>query len=389
MTEAALYILTGLTLYGGAHHLYLGFNRSTTNPQLRIGALYLLLAAFAFSSALADQAPNLATRILAGKWAISLGIILWVGLVWHIALRSRYKPLLFLDALTAVWAIFLVRNITSPNSLLYADITPVQRTLLSGESIGSLFILISPWWNAVELAMLVSLVFCFFACYRLYLRGRRTMAVVDAGGLALLSLVVLFDHFVSVQFVQAGYLAPFGFLLFLLTGSLYPVLQDWYNKYWTKPAPIYNLTYMPDHASFHTDVAHLHAPVHEEPVKTHSAEIAPAQTTSVARETTPDTEPQRETSTAGATQASTHHASRAVEPASKLDTTSLHIISDNLIDIAVYATMALNRFKRGDADPQTLASLCKKVRSQAVNTRRLVNQLVRPELSDERRKPKR
>ena len=47
---------------------------------------------------------------------------------------------------------------------------------------------------------------------------------------------------------------------------------------------------------------------------------------------------------------------------------------NNLIDIAVYATMAMNRFKRGDADPQVLEDLCKKVRSKSIKTRRLVNQ---------------
>ena len=32
-------------------------------------------------------------------------------------------------------------------------------------------------------------------------------------------------------------------------------------------------------------------------------------------------------------------------------------VTDDLIDIAVYATMALNRFKRGDADPATLGAV--------------------------------
>jgi hypothetical protein len=60
----------------------------------------------------------------------------------------------------------------------------------------------------------------------------------------------------------------------------------------------------------------------------------------------------------------------------------LTAVTDNLIDIAVYATMALNRFKRGDADPQTLESLCKKVRSHAIKTRRLAAQLVPADKSD-------
>jgi len=60
------------------------------------------------------------------------------------------------------------------------------------------------------------------------------------------------------------------------------------------------------------------------------------------------------------------------------DPETLNTVSDNLIDIAVYATMAMNRIKRGEADPRTLEILCKKVRSQAIKTRRLANQLSRP-----------
>ncbi len=388
MVEAALYILTGLTLYGGGHHLYLGFNRPTAVPHLRMGALYLLLAAFAFSSALTHQQPDLDTLLPEGKLAISLGIILWASLVWHIAFRTDFKPLLLLDAFTAAWAIFLVRNLTSPNSLLYADVTPVKQTLLSGETIGQLFTVLSPWWTAVELTMLASLLFCFYACYRAYRRGRKALALVNVTGLVLLGLVTLSDHFVSVQLIQGSYLAPFGFLLFLLPGSLYPWVRDWRRQHGPAPAPIYNLTYMPDQASFHTDVSQLHTPLRGKTAKPPvgktpgpsgdqtraGASVAAAAGSSVSRT------------------GSLHEATRGEkitvtenvpDKAASLDRETLHTISDNLIDIAVYATMALNRFKRGDANPQTLASLCKKVRSQAIKTRRLASQLENPDQGGE------
>ena len=65
-------------------------------------------------------------------------------------------------------------------------------------------------------------------------------------------------------------------------------------------------------------------------------------------------------------------------PMSKRGQSSLNTVSDNLIDIAVYATMALNRFKRGDADPQVLETLCRKIRTKAIRTRRMANKLSRP-----------
>ena len=63
---------------------------------------------------------------------------------------------------------------------------------------------------------------------------------------------------------------------------------------------------------------------------------------------------------------------------SKRDQPDLNTVSDNLIDIAVYATMALKRYKRGGADPQVQESLCEKIRSKAIKTRRLANKLSRP-----------
>ena len=63
---------------------------------------------------------------------------------------------------------------------------------------------------------------------------------------------------------------------------------------------------------------------------------------------------------------------------SRRDQPDLNTVSDNLIDIAVYATMALKRYKRGDADPQVQESLCEKIRSKAIKTRRLANKLSRP-----------
>ncbi len=63
---------------------------------------------------------------------------------------------------------------------------------------------------------------------------------------------------------------------------------------------------------------------------------------------------------------------------SEQDQPSLNIVSDNLIDIAVWATMALKRFKHDEPDPQALEALCKKIRSKAIKTRRMANKLSHP-----------
>ncbi len=380
MAEAALYILTGLTLYAGGHHLYLGTGRTSAYPHWQLGGLYLLLAGFALTNGLTYQSSTLETLLPTGKLDISFGLMLWTAMVWHVAFRTGYKPLILLDLITAGWAIFLVRNLMAPNSLLYADVTPVKQTLLSGETLGFFYTSVSPWWSAVELAMLGSLLFCFYACYRQYRHGQRTVALVTATGLGLLGLVALHDHLVTTQVIRAEYLAPYGFLLFLLPASLLPLLTRWRQRRARKKTPpIYNLPYMPDQASFHTDVSQLRAPLQfgagrQRPA---GAEVsaAPFTVKLACRDVPPPS--------AGAAQPAPKPTSATAEPevtaAPAIDNLVLNTVTDNLIDIAVFATMALNRFKRGDADPQTLEALCKKIRTQAIKTRRLTHQLAPPD----------
>jgi len=126
---------------------------------------------------------------------------------------------------------------------------------------------------------------------------------------------------------------------------------------------------------------------HAEPAKPRQHPATPAQKTHApplysADEDTEDvavSKPQSTTDKAPAPEKpGSKNPERESSPATGPDLETLNIISDNLIDIAVYATMAMNRIKRGETDPRTLEVLCKKVRTQAVKTRRMANQLSRP-----------
>jgi len=376
MAAAALYILTGITLYASGHHLLLRVNgRADGQPHLWLGGMYLLLAGFALASAMTYQANNPVALLSAGRFAITLGILLWSTLIWFVALRSDCRPLLWLDALSAAWIALLIKNSIASNSLLYAD----------GSIAGQLTI--SPWWNALEVTLLASLVYTLYASYRMFTAGRRTAALTLGGGLALLALTAVFDHLVNAGITGSIYLAPFGFTGFLLVNSLYPQLLAWLDKRRQAGLPpvVYNLTYSPEQATFHSDVSELRIPLNADAV-TESAsqenstaarddmelqDITPVEPVPATEETV---EPVPHDNTTRDEPADTATAETA-EKARTLDQEAIDIISDNLIDIAVYATMANNRFKRGNADPRVLEMLCKKVRTQAIKTRRLVSKL--------------
>jgi len=50
----------------------------------------------------------------------------------------------------------------------------------------------------------------------------------------------------------------------------------------------------------------------------------------------------------------------------------------------VHATMLVNRVKRADLDPRTAEELCNKIRSQAIETRRIASRLTTPRRATER-----
>jgi len=383
MIDASLYILTGITLYAGAHHLLADADGPSRRFPVSLGVMYLLLSGFALTSALTYQAHSITTLLPAGKLAITLGILLWVSLIWFVAFRTAFRPLILLDALTAVWIIFLIKNGLSANSLLYADTAPLAYTLQP---------VVSPWWAALELTMLISLLYALYASYRLYIAGNRQAALALGGGLSVLLLAVVSDHLVNSGITHIVYLAPFGFAGFLLVNSLYPRLSAYLKSRAAKePAVIYNLTFNPAQATFHSDVADLQIPLQEDhalPAEPQQSSTAPIVSTiptpplySVDEDAGDEPATKRQSTTDKTSvpekpisKDPTRESSRATGP----DPETLNIISDNLIDIAVYATMAMNRIKRGETDPRTLEVLCKRVRAQAIKTRRMANQLSRP-----------
>lgn len=391
MFESALYILAGIAFYGGAHQLYLGARQASDHPHVIHGVMYLLLCAFAVASALACQADSVATLIPAGKLSVFAGILLWGAFAWFVAAYTDCKPRLLLAALTVVWSLLLIGNIGAPYSLLYSDVTPVSQPLPSGQLQMTLHTRLNPWWNVVQASMLASLLFALYASFRLYRADEKRAALALGSGLLVLFGASLSDALVTAGLTRSAFLAPFGFLVLLIATGVYPELHRVrktrddvspasYNMtfHLNQPppyrrGPAFVQTHLPESAGVDIEAPTQAEITHEESSPAFGfspPETAPAVSTAEtapAAEATPVSE--------GEVQSS-QGAPRAKAP--QLDEAALTEVSDNLIDIAVYATMAMNRFKRGDASPETLEALFGKVRAQAINTRRLANRLMHP-----------
>jgi len=372
MGEAALTILTGTILYAGAHHLYLGTTRTSTQPHLQLAAMYMLLAGFLLASALMYQPLEISAQAQLARLSMTMGTLLWIVLIWYVAFYTGSKPLLLLDLLTAAWAIFLIRNLSPPHGLLTTDIAPVDRITLSGQYMAGLYAGAGSWWTAVQFTMLASLLYCFYASLRMFRQGNRQAALALVSGLSILVAASLTSHLLNTRVIHALYFASFGFIGFLLANSVHLILLDYRNRKKAIQAPvIYRLAFNPEQSSFNNKLAYLQIPPPGD-----ESEVAVAQAPESAAATDRKTPPSGERGYPGVQGESPWQPPSTA--LSKRDQPALNTVSDNLIDIAVYATMAINRFKRGDADPQVLQTLCGKIRTKAIKTRRMANRLSRP-----------
>jgi hypothetical protein len=389
MVEAVLYVLGGIILYAGAHHTYLGTARAATGPHLQLAGMYLLLAGFVLTTALAFQTHTISTQVHAAKLSMTMGILLWVALIWYVALHTRCRPLLLLDLLTAAWLVLLIRNSGSAYGLLYADAPGVALTGLFVQQLPALHPAAGSWWTAVKLSTLASLLFCLYAGLRMVATIDKRTGLVMLFGLSILAAAFLADHLLNAPAAHLLYFAPFGFIGFLLVHSLYPTLLRYRGKWMaSQPAVIPSLTFEPERTSFAAGLWNVHNAAEETTQTAHAVPEPAAEHAAFAADSSNDKSADTAVTGPAAQDSSPDLSSQANEvrrpppprPSRTLqrNLSSLTVISDNLIDLAVYATMVLNRVKRGDADRQVLEMLCQKIRTKAIGTRRIANKLSRP-----------
>lgn len=355
MSYAALYVLSGIALYGGIRQLYLGSVHASRHPHVLHGVLYFLLVALALNSVpLAGSGELSASTLAASKLFVALGILLWAVFVWFMLAYTRVRSYAALVVLTALWSLLLIANMASPQGLLYSPVAELSDAVATT---GSVQVSLSRWWAIVELAALASLSWALYANLKFSRQDQTGASVALSAGLFVLMATVMLDFFISAGLIESASLTPFGFLAFLVASSLYP----------GETARAEQMHHTPVTVAGGTGVLPS-VQIYDSAVDGDLAESRLGETPVRIEADQDDSLPA----------ADAVHYITLPEPIRA----RLVDLSDQLTDVAVHATMVMNRFKKGETDPEVMQELCSKVSSEAMRSHRLANQLSRPDKRD-------
>ncbi len=381
MFESALLIVSGVALYGGVHQLQLGIRQPDGHPHVIHALMFFLLGGFAIAGVVTAAAQSVAMLSSYGKLTVSLGILLWAALPWFVALYLQHKNLVVPALLTALWSMLLLLNLGSPHSLLYQDIQALNQTLSSGQPFSGLHTSPSAWWWLVESSTFFTLGFAFHVIYRHY-RNKKEWALIVGTGLLILLCTALADFLVNAGIIESPYLTPMGFLLFLLIPSFLmrrraapgtPAPERVRNSY--RLAVDSDRTHTPERKRPAEQLRTLE--ISDQPTPPGFSFMEMPLNNSALQPVT--LEPDQSSTPAGKPPASNNESEYHQPVPAWIDQSTVGEISDSLVDIAVHATMILNRLESEHMDPEELQALSRQVRARAIETRRITHRILREE----------
>ncbi|TCK18131.1 hypothetical protein DFR30_1394 [Thiogranum longum] len=353
MIEPVLFMTCGAALYGGMHHLYQGAKNPGGYPHVLHAVLFLLLAGFALSDTSRSLVHSAEELSLYSKLSVSLGLLLFATLPWFIILILKQRASVLPALVSFAWGALLLINIASPYSLLFRQVTETRAVLASGQPSIAFTTAANPIWHLVEIAMLGTLVYAMYLCARQFRTHGKSVPAIPLAGLLLLFGTTAYDSLVYAGLVHTAYLAPLGFLLFLASAGL-----CW------RPAT------EPGTRQTSSDTNHYQL--------TMNFNDSPAER----REVPVDIPAEAEVSATQLTRQPIVQPAIDEPPA----TPPLHInnpmvdrVSDGLVDIAVDASLMLKRLDEGEIDTMELKELGRKLRKQAIETRRVTHRMLRTE----------
>lgn len=343
MLEPVFFMTAGASLYGGVHHLYRGARSRNGYPHILHAVLFLLLAGFALSDTGHGFIHSAAEFSFFSKLSVSLGLLLFAILPWFITLLLDRRATIIPALISFVWIALLLVNITSPYSLMYRLAAEAPFETVS-----------NPIWHLVEISMLATLVYAMSLCIKHIQANKNTATTIPLAGLLLLLGTTVYDSMVYAGLLQTSYLAPIGFLLFLATAGLC----------WRKTPVASNHSEQGETNHYQLTMNFNDSPAREQEVATDIPDEAEIPVTQLTHQPV-------------AQQAIEQ--SPAKPPTLRIDNPMVDRVSDGLVDIAVDASLMLKQLDEGELDTKELKELGRKLRKQAIETRRITHRMLRTE----------
>ena len=214
-------IVAGICLGFGIIFLFTGLRRKDNKRLNLLFAVFALAYAGTLLNGIRFHNAISVDVYVAVNRVDSLFVVLaFSSLIWYVAEYTRFKPRVFLWALTAIFIISGAANIMRTN-LLYDQILSLNTiTMPWGEEIAYLEGTDSYWSLLFLLAQVIVLGYMVYACIRQYRRGERSEALILSIGalwfIAALAAEILGEAGV-IPFIFYG---EFGFLGFAVAVSL-------------------------------------------------------------------------------------------------------------------------------------------------------------------------
>jgi len=216
----SLYLLAGIMVYATIHHLTITLKPPRNYIQLLFAGICLCTVLVAIFLSRTLQATNNADFVRALKEILASGMLFYSLFIWFIALRTGIKPRSFLVALTTLFAVLLVVNLTQPYSLQYDQLDgiyymqlPWGEVVTRGKGHNGL------WFFFAIAGVIVAFGYALFALGSvLHREHRRTdLYIIFAIGIFLLFQIEgILVRMSVIDFVELG---PMGILVMVIVIS--------------------------------------------------------------------------------------------------------------------------------------------------------------------------
>lgn len=223
MVVSALYLLAGCAFFGGAQQFQLSMSASGRRAVVHglLFVMWLALALLALGNALyiSHSGPSgmLSYEFLI-RFTLAAQFSLWMLLIWLVVAITGVHTTLIPVVLSGVWVFLTFISIRLPLELFIATLPQQSSGAVSGP--------INGWWVSIYFIILVTFGYTQYAVFQYFSHGQRSLSRLLAGSLILLLETSIYDLLVTLRLIHSPTITVFGFLAVLLAISFYLLMAE-------------------------------------------------------------------------------------------------------------------------------------------------------------------